>query len=476
MQGQPNIIFVMLDTVRADALGSYGAGRQLRNVDAVAKKSLLFENAIAPSTYTLPSHLSIFLGRRPRSIKALMKDNIKNYNNKTDPFLKKSSYLQSRDMTLAKHLAYMGYDTSLFSNNPFVSSTTGITDGFSHVDNMFVEGKIDGGNLSVKVVLKMIDSDFVRNNLIRLAYFLCGLFPDETLDRMYLRLRKKAIRHFSEQYGYYNIDSGAKLTNERIKRYLNANRENRNFMFVNYMEAHEGYPTNLITEREIVQDKWLHMIGQNHEEDAGVEKAAYLKRIEYLDERIGELLGTLKSSGILDNAYVVFAGDHGQAFMEHDQMYHNVFPYNEVIKVPLFVSRYENGSQVDIGKRVQSQVSLTSLNEILPDLGYGANLDELNFNNKFVVSDHMGITEVWDTYLLKLLKSRSKYANAVYRSKMRFNTFATAIFHKNYKLIHFYGKRKDELYSTDDLQEQNNILDDRRDIALKMVQYNKFVS
>src|SRR5271155_4988533 len=125
MQEQPNIIFLMLDTVRSDVLSIYGGKLKLKTLDSLAKKSIVYNNAISPGTYTLPSHLAIFLGRRPKAIKELNKDNIKNYNESTDPYLRKSKYLGEDQITLAEHLSYLGYDTSLFSNNPFLSPSAG---------------------------------------------------------------------------------------------------------------------------------------------------------------------------------------------------------------------------------------------------------------------------------------------------------------------------------------------------------------
>ncbi len=475
MPKQPNIIFLMLDTVRADALCSYGGSLRLENIDRLAKKSVVFQNAVAPGTYTLPSHLSIFLGKRPRSIRGLMRDNIKHYNDRTDPFLKKSSYVRGNEITLAKHLSYLGYKTALFSNNPFVSSAAGISNGFSYVENMFVESKLNGGSIPLKVLLKMIDSDVTRNNIVRVACEMSRVFPDGMFDKLYLRLRKKVDRHYSDECMYYSLDSGAEATNRSIGRYLDSEGSAQNFIFANYMEGHEGYPTNLVTDKEIVQDKWLHMIGHNAIEDSNAERMAYQKRIVYLDGKIGSLMKTLRKKGALENSYVIIAGDHGQAFMEHGQMYHNVFPYNEIAKVPLIISRFAGGKQVNLAQRIARPFSLTELNRIIPDIAFGNESKFANYGADVTVCDHLGITEVWDTYLLRLIRARSRHADQVYRKKLHFNTFASAIFYGKYKLIHFYGSRKDELYRIDDRAERSDIIEENRSIAHRIMRYNRLV-
>ena len=65
-QPKPNVIFISLDTLRADHLGSYGYERDTSpNIDVFAKEALLFEKCIATSSWTLPTHASIFTGLQP---------------------------------------------------------------------------------------------------------------------------------------------------------------------------------------------------------------------------------------------------------------------------------------------------------------------------------------------------------------------------------------------------------------------------
>ena len=106
-------------------------------------------------------------------------------------------------------------------------------------------------------------------------------------------------------------------------------------------------------------------------------REAYEKRFAYLDGRVADLMGILKRNGALDNAVVVLASDHGQAFMEHGQMYHNMFPYEQVTRVPLITARFENGRQVSNREEVDKYVSLTALRDSIVNIGYGR-ADEIN--------------------------------------------------------------------------------------------------
>lgn len=459
-----NIVFVMLDTVRADVLKAYGGEVRLRNIDNIARNGITYDMAIAPGTYTLPSHLSLFLGKRVRSIPGIALSGMKFNDLMTDPLLKKLKFAQG-EVTLAKMMEYFGYKSALFSNNPFVSAPTGLANGFSHVSNIFVDKKLISSNTFVRSVLHLIQNDFTRKNLVRLAYGMSSVIPENNVDSLYLRLRKKLNRHFSVEYGYYQLDKGAAETNRQLKSYLARVKSMRNFIFLNYMEGHEGYPTNLFTKRYIEQDKWLHMIGEADPSDMHAMRYAYGKRLEYLDAKVADALGIMKEKGVLDDATVIICSDHGQAFMEHRQMFHNIFPYNEVSRVPLFIAEFKDGKQVRRRRIVEEPFSITDLNRLIAGNYSGSGIP--------VVSDHTGITEVWDAHLLKLFKERSKNANRIYKKKVELDRSATAIFGKRYKLIHHYGKAKDELYDMRyDIEERFNVIDSNRDIAHSLLELN----
>ncbi|PYV70307.1 MAG: sulfatase, partial [Acidobacteria bacterium] len=62
----PNVVFITIDTLRADHLGCYG-DKQIRtpNIDALAADSTRFERAYTAVPVTLPSHTVIFTGTYP---------------------------------------------------------------------------------------------------------------------------------------------------------------------------------------------------------------------------------------------------------------------------------------------------------------------------------------------------------------------------------------------------------------------------
>jgi arylsulfatase A-like enzyme len=60
------VILVSFDTLRRDALGLYGApNNPTPNLDSLARRAVVFEHAFAPSSWTLPSHVSMLTGLSP---------------------------------------------------------------------------------------------------------------------------------------------------------------------------------------------------------------------------------------------------------------------------------------------------------------------------------------------------------------------------------------------------------------------------
>ncbi|HET7101795.1 MAG TPA: sulfatase-like hydrolase/transferase, partial [Terriglobia bacterium] len=113
--GAPNIIFIVLDTVRADHLSAYGYQRPTTpNLDRLARRGVLFENAIAPTSWTLASHASMFTGLLPHQHGA-------------DWWLP----LPPGPRTLAGILQSRGYDTAGFvANFNYCQEGWGIGRGF----------------------------------------------------------------------------------------------------------------------------------------------------------------------------------------------------------------------------------------------------------------------------------------------------------------------------------------------------------
>src|SRR6056297_2959867 len=97
---QRNVLFVILDTVRKDRLGPYGADRGTTpTLSRFAAEATVFESAVAPAPWTLPVHASLFTGRYPSEHGATQER----------PYLDDAT-------TLAATLSAAGYETGCFTS------------------------------------------------------------------------------------------------------------------------------------------------------------------------------------------------------------------------------------------------------------------------------------------------------------------------------------------------------------------------
>lgn len=115
----PNIIFICLDTVRADRLGVYGYARETSpRLDAFAGEAAVFEQAIAPAPWTTPVFASLFTGFHPEAHRAGV--------------LSAGYHLGDEWPRLAEHLAIAGYRTAAFTEGVALRGEMGFARGFHH--------------------------------------------------------------------------------------------------------------------------------------------------------------------------------------------------------------------------------------------------------------------------------------------------------------------------------------------------------
>ena len=462
-----NIIVLLLDTMRASALAEPG----LRNINRLARSGTVYSNAVAPGTWTAPSHASLFTDRPVSKISGVSRDFFAGGTKSIDPWMVRTRFLNDGADTLARRVSALGYQTSLFSNNPFLTSFTNLGAGFEHIEDIWLDSNLKYNRGLVERLSAIINGGAPsREKMFRTSYYMTRMLPPGWLDWLYLRLRRSLNEGVCRADGTYRLDRGASDTEKAISSYLDRRYDYRpQFMFVNYIEAHENYPVG--SRKGIAQDKWLYLSGIR-EMDGGVTKEfyrGYMKRLRYLDRMVGRALELMKRKGILDNATVVVTSDHGQLFGEHGLLYHSVKPYEGIAKVPLIATNYTDGRVSGEPENVENPVSLRALNGALGNLADGT-FDYLNGNlreDRHVVSEHMGIAEGWDADFLRMLKPRSRSAAAIYEAKSRCNRRSAAVYRKDMKLIHHFGQAKDELYDVSrDPEESENLIGSRRDVAL----------
>jgi arylsulfatase A-like enzyme len=463
-----NIVVLLLDTARlADAYDS----RIMPTVSGLARSTTVYSNAIAPGTWTATSHAALFTDRRVTAIPQVSRDFFKAKHG-IDPWLVKTKFLPSNAKTLAGKLSRYGYSSMLLSNNPFLSSFTNIAAGFDKTCDVWIDSNVKYNKPLVDRVSFILNGgSSAREKMYAVTGAFTSIMPKRVLDPLYLRLRNRLTRGVASADGTYRLDRGASDALRALKHYLAYDYAyNPNFIFANFIEPHENYPAD----RSVPQDKWLYLSGIEEMTEEVTEKlhSAYARRLHYLDGIVKKTLAALKEHGVLDNAVVVMASDHGQLFGEHNLLYHALPSYANIAKVPLVVANYENGKPVRMNERIDNTVSLTSVHQSILDIASGKE-DVLNGNLRreaYAVSEHTGICEGWDEQLLSMLKRRSSYAMRIYKAKEFWNRHATSIFHGNHELMHFFDGRGDELYDlANDPGEHENIIGGNRALANEML-------
>ena len=110
---QPSVILVSLDTLRADLVGVYGrASARTPALDQLAASGMMYERAYAPSTWTVPSHASLFYGA---------------YLPETPGVLRASGVVltgaELPDRPIAEILGAAGYQTAAFTGGGFLAAS-----------------------------------------------------------------------------------------------------------------------------------------------------------------------------------------------------------------------------------------------------------------------------------------------------------------------------------------------------------------
>src|ERR1700688_235665 len=306
--GSPNILVIVVDTLRADHLSSYGYSRATSpNIDLLARNGVLFENAIAPSSWSLPSHASLVTGR------AVHEHGMGNV--QPMPWLGWGNSGLNGLPTLGEALQKQGYRTGAFSaNRIYFTSNVGLGRGFLHFEDYF-------DSVGDCFVRTQFGREFARLYLNRSAK------SKFTRAFQYLGLGAwldKDSEGSGDYGGIYGIRKRAGEVNQETLRWVARDRQHPFFAFLNYLDVHFGYggPAGY------PKPAW----------DMGTTIDEYDAGVKYTDDFIGQLLHGLDSMGVLKNTIVIVTSDHGESLGDHGLSFHGAALYWELVHVPLVVS------------------------------------------------------------------------------------------------------------------------------------------
>ena len=354
----PDILVIVLDTLRADHLTTYGYSRPTSpTLDRLAKEGVLFENAFSTCSYSLQSHASMLTG-------------LYTYQHGVT-WTTSKKIAQSSYPVLPETLQGLGYITGAFSANTFwFAREHGFGRGFIHFDDYFY-------NLQDSVLRTAYGRIFTRTLLWRF---------DEDIPA-----RKRAT-----------------YTNEAVIKWMNANSDHPAFVMINYFDVHdpylplEPYRHKFSTRKNpgglIHSD--LHVPKDLSPADLQSEIDAYDGAISYLDEQVNNLLTALRQRNSKRELLVVVTSDHGEEFKEDGGFTHGHNLHAKLIHVPLIL--WQPG-RLPQGVRVTQAVTNAAIPATVMDL-LGSNKDVFQGPSLQTLWQYPESTSPWPYPLSELSK------------------------------------------------------------------------
>jgi arylsulfatase A-like enzyme len=275
----PNIVIVVLDTVRDDTSELSPSGvSPTPNLDRLSAEGTVFANAWATAPWTVPSHVSILTGLLPSS------HGCTGY----------STFLGEEHRTIAEHLAARGYETVAFFSNPWLTDRmTGMMRGFETRyaevgDDTRVFNIVDqGGEATSRNIEEWLDERPRNRPFLMFVNFLEPHLPYSP----------------PEEY------------------------------------QREHFPD--LPPRSIVTTEWAHEFnaGMYPPDTVDWDRVIrlYLGDVATADAYLGELLAQLERHGLYEDSVIIVTSDHGENLGDHGYMDHQFGLFESLLAVPLVV-------------------------------------------------------------------------------------------------------------------------------------------
>ncbi len=332
--GEPpaNVLFLVSDALRADAMSCYGGRARTPNLCGLAVEGVLFERAYANAPWTLPSVVGMFTGTYPlqhrRTVQGRAGEPLPFY------FLDQSEHL------MGEAFADRGLEVTAVLENS-VTRQPQVLQGFNILNRL----RRDQGPPPV-------------------------FASDQQLEQLGLAASERAVKPIAQSIAHLlDVGEGPFFhlhwiddphapyrppDEQRQEAFRQAGELPNDAAFYNGL-GHQNKGTR------------RHLRGVaaalTPAEAAFIERL-YELEIESVDRRVGALLRALESAGQRQRTLIVFTSDHGEEFGEHGGFLHDHAMWDEVIRVPLIVA----GPGVRRGHRVRTPVSLVDLVPTLTDI------------------------------------------------------------------------------------------------------------
>lgn len=307
---RPNIVWVVWDTARADHLSLYGYDKPTTPfLDQWARDARVFEDCTSASSWTVPSHASMFTGLLPAEHGAQHEH----------------EYLDEELTTIAELLRASGYQTFAWTANPHLSDEENFLQGFDVRKHPWDEDQIE----RARSILQRKLGAHVPKQL--------------------------AQRQERNESAPWIVKAAGELGRETWLDWLKQRDSERPFFaFFNYMEAHRPLiPPRALRERMMLPadveasfeteidwtETWGYCFGLQEIDARELElsKGTYDAALLELDGLFAELMRSLDEQGLTEDTLVVLTSDHGEHLGEHHLLDHQYSLSQILIHVPLVV-------------------------------------------------------------------------------------------------------------------------------------------
>ncbi|HJL18421.1 MAG TPA: sulfatase-like hydrolase/transferase [Sandaracinaceae bacterium LLY-WYZ-13_1] len=286
----PNVLFIVVDTLRADHLPAYGYDNGATpHLDRFAEDAVRYDQAFSNASWTRPSFASILTGRHASS----------------HGVMGKPDALPGEITTLPEALRAGGYATAGWVTNFNVGPYFNFQQGFDEY--------------------RFLEPEFVLGADDAAAKLLLVQALRQTIERV------RALRGSVEPGTAYQ---DAETVNRHLTAWLDrAPTDTPWFAFVGYMDPHDPYFPHPYDGTGYARAAHQHP----DPSEADELRALYDGEITYWDEHFGALMDDLRRRGLYDDTLIVVTSDHGEEFAEHGGFWHGTTLYDEQVHVPLFV-------------------------------------------------------------------------------------------------------------------------------------------
>jgi arylsulfatase len=300
----PNVVFVTVDTLRADHLSCYGYPRPTSPfLDSLAAEGTRCADATSAASWTKPATGTILTGLYPSRHGALYHGSL--------------LHTPEGHQTLAEAFRDRGYVTAGFVANPNLKRVFEFGRGF----DVYFDSPVE---------------DTVTLACIRGSHF--G------------QLLMTLLRH---QFNW-NYENDIARMNQEVLAWLDKNHDQRFFLYAHYIDPHIPYDPPAHYREQFEQDHGFALFNERKQK-VGID--LYDGEIRYTDDGLEALVEKLKAVGVWENTLFVFTSDHGEEFFEHGALGHGFSLYQEVVHVPLIL----RGPGVPAGTVLETPVQIVDL-------------------------------------------------------------------------------------------------------------------